>query len=233
LIQYAISAISGKPVLSNEPPRTYLQSLFFWFRVAMSVTILCFSFAVTVVALFEGKTTMWSGPSPAVNMVLFFIILSLAGMLEALQISFIATAKMRKELRATSYMGKKTVESLASNKQKLPSFLIGRQLMVVSCFFILARMITPDVKLGQGQNIFGVSDGFQSFLNTGMHAALLTTILGSSMETNSMGVSCWFHELTNHLYPFVDRAGIRRIGYLFRSLGISLAQQKSDAFEEG
>jgi hypothetical protein len=181
LIQYVISAISGKPVISNEAPRTCLQSLFFWLRVAMSVTILCFSFAVTVVALFKGKTTMWSGPSPAVNMVLFFVILSLAGMLEALQISFIATAKMRKELRATSYMGKRTVEVLASNEQKLPSFLIGRQLMVVSCFFILARMTTPDVKLGGGQNIFGVSDGFQSFLNTGMHAALLTTIIGSSI----------------------------------------------------
>ncbi len=103
---------------------------------------------------------------------------------------------MRKELRATSYMGKKTVELLASDEKKLPAFIIGRQLMVVSCFFILARMTTPDVELGQGQNIFDVSDGFQSFLNTGVHAALLTTIWIVHMEVACHGLSCWFHGLT-------------------------------------
>lgn len=180
-IQYIISTISRKPIQSNEQPRNCFQSLFFWLRVIMSLAILCFSFAVTIVALFQGRTTMWKGPPPAINLVIFFVILTLAGMLEALQISFLATSKMRKEQRATSFFGKKTVDLLASNKQRLPAFMIGRQLMVISCFFILARITTPDVTLGQGQNIFGVSDGVQRFLNTGMHAALLMTILGSSV----------------------------------------------------
>ena len=181
LIQYIISAISRKPIISNEQPRNCVQRLFFWVRVAFSLAILGFSCAVTIVALFQGKTLMWKGPTPAINLVIFFVILALAGMLEALQISFLATSKMRKELRATSFFGKKTVNLLASSKQRLPAFMIGRQLMVISCFFILARITTPNVKLGQGQNIFGVSDGAQGFLNTGLQAALLMTILGSSV----------------------------------------------------
>jgi hypothetical protein len=115
-------------------------------------------------ALFQGRTTMWQGPQPAINLVIFVVMLVLAGMLEALQISFLATSKMRKEQRATSFFGKKTVDLLASSKQRLPTSMIGRQLMVISW-----------------QTIFGVSYGVQRFLNTGMHAALLMTILGSSV----------------------------------------------------
>jgi hypothetical protein len=61
LIKNIISLISGKPITSNEEPRTWVQSIFFWARVLMSFLILCFSVAVTVVALFDGKTTMWPG----------------------------------------------------------------------------------------------------------------------------------------------------------------------------
>ncbi|KAL7471345.1 hypothetical protein ACHAXS_011649 [Conticribra weissflogii] len=85
---------------------------------------------------------------------------------------------MKKDERATSFFGKKTGD-LISKKNNLPAFMIGRQLMVISCFFILARVTTLDVPVGRGENIFGVSDGVQSFLNLGLHAALLMTIMGA------------------------------------------------------
>lgn len=181
LIQNLIALVSGKPVKTNERPRTWPQSIFFWSRVLMSLLILGFSLAVTIVALFEGKTTVWEGIPDAVSLILFFVLLAIVGMLEAMQIAFLATSKMRKEQRGTSFFGKKTVEVISQrNGQNLPAFMIGRQLMVVSLFFILARVTTLDVTVGEGENIFGVSDGVQQFLNTGLHAALLMTILGSS-----------------------------------------------------
>jgi hypothetical protein len=179
LVQNIISLISGKPIKTNEEPRTLFQSIFFWVRVLLSLAIVCFSMAVTMVALFQGKTTMWTGVPDVVSLILFFILTAIVGMLEAMQIAFLATSKMRKEHRGTSFFGKKTVEAI-SKGQNLPAFFIGRQLMVVSCFFILARVTTLDVPVGEGENIFGVPDGVQAFLNSGLHAALLMTVLGSS-----------------------------------------------------
>lgn len=181
LIQNLIALVSGKPIKTNEQPRTWLQSAFFWLRVMLSLLILGFSLAVTIVALFEGKTTMYRGVPDVVSLIVFFLLLAIVGMLEAMQIAFLATSKMRKENRGTSFFGRKTVDVISKrNGQNLPAFMIGRQLMVVSCFFILARVTTLDVTVGEGENIFGVSDGMQSFLNTGLHAALLMAILGSS-----------------------------------------------------
>jgi len=67
----------------------------------------------------------------------------------------------------------------ADGGRNLPGFMIGRQICVVGCMFIVARVCTLNVEVGTGQNVFGVPDGFQSFLNTGLLAALITTILGS------------------------------------------------------
>jgi len=178
LIQYGVALVSGEEIKSNEEPRTWVQSIFFWFRVLLSLTVLSFSLAVTLVALFQGKTTMWPNVPTWASLLSFVFLLILVGMLEAMQISFYACAKMKKDERATSFFGKKTGE-LISKKNNLPAFMIGRQLMVVSCFFILARVTTLDVEVGRGENIFGVSDAFQSFLNLGLHAAFLMTIMGA------------------------------------------------------
>merc|ERR1711997_1152504 len=51
-------------------------------------------------------------------------------------------------------------------------------LCVVSCMFFVARVTS--VRLAEGDpNVFGISDGFQSFLGLGFLGALITTILGS------------------------------------------------------
>ena len=57
--------------------------------------------------------------------------------------------------------------------------MIGRQLCVTLCFFIIARVTTLDVETGNGDNIFGVCDAIQNFFNTGLMGAFVTTILGS------------------------------------------------------
>ena len=180
LVQLAVAKLAGKPIVSNEPPRTGLQSLFFWTRCLVSLAILSYAFAITLTALFQGKTTVWSGVPPGLSVVVFFILMSLIGLLEGMQIAFFAVTKMTKDQQGDSKCAKMTCDLLFKGKgRNLPGFMIGRQLCVTLCFFIIARVTTLDVSIGVDQNIFGVSDGIQEFFNTGLLGALITTILGS------------------------------------------------------
>lgn len=181
VVQMVFAALSGQPLESSESPRTMpmLQKLFFWGRVIVSTAILCFSFAVTLVALFNDQTTMWEGVPGWLAVILFFIFMAIVGMLEGMQIAFFAIAKMTEEERAKSYWAKKTCDVLFyGDGRNLPGFMVGRQMMVTMCFFIVARVTTIKLNPGDG-NIFGVSDGVQGFFETGLLGALITTIVAS------------------------------------------------------
>jgi hypothetical protein len=183
LIQNIMSILSGKPIHSNEEPKKGFKLFFFWARVLMSLSILGFSLAVIIAALFEGKTMMavkYPGVSPVASVFLFFILMGIVGTLEAMQIAFFSVAKLPASERGTSYFGRKTCDLLfKGNGQNLPGFMIGRQLTVVASFFIVASITSMNIQPGTGENIFGVSDGAQAFLNLGFHAAVVTTILAS------------------------------------------------------
>merc|ERR1719273_1482240 len=56
LIQIMVAAFANKKVESYEDPRTPLMEGVFWFKVYMSVGILCFCLAVTFEALWTDKT---------------------------------------------------------------------------------------------------------------------------------------------------------------------------------
>jgi len=61
--------------------------------------------------------------------------------------------------------------------------LIGRQILVTICMFVVARITSINVDVsssdGDSENIFGVSDGLQNFFNTGLLGAVITTLVGS------------------------------------------------------
>merc|ERR1711935_1224551 len=119
--QNILSAASGKPIISNEPPRTGTTFAFFWGRVVMSLAILGFCLAVTMVALFNGDTQV---------------------------------------------------------KVKYPSIPNGVNVFLF--FFFMAGAITGlNIKEGEDNNIFGIRDSAQKFLNFGFHGAVITTILAS------------------------------------------------------
>ena len=105
--------------------------------------------------------------------------MAIVGMLEGMQIAFFAVARMTDEERSRSTWAKKTCDLLfQGDGRNLPGFMIGRQMCVTLCFFIIARVTT--VKLGdEDGNIFGVSDGAQAFFETGLLGALITTIVAS------------------------------------------------------
>ena len=184
VVSMLVSWAAGQKVQTNEPPRSGFASLFFWARCVFSVAVLIGCFAVTFEALFAGKTTMWVGVPEAVTVVIFFILMSVVGMLEGMQIAFFAVAKFPKNERGDSKFAKLTCDLLFKGDGKnLPGFMIGRQLTVVSCMFFVARVTS--VKIGENEdgereeNIFGVSDGWQELFNTGLLGAMIVTICGS------------------------------------------------------
>ena len=179
LIQIIVAGIAGKPIESNEEPRDGLANLLFWGRVLFSCALLFFAFFATIAALFDGKTTMWDGVPEVVALILFFALMAVVGMLEGMQIAFFAVAKLTDEERNSSVWATRTCELLYSGEgHNLPGFMVGRQLCVVSCFFVIARVTSMDVDDGES-NVLGVSDGTQEFFNTGLLGALITTIVAS------------------------------------------------------
>lgn len=181
LIQMIVAKLAGKPVESKEEPRTPELEMFFWARVLFSLGVLGFSFAVTLGAIVQGKTTIWDGLPAAVGIIIFFVLLSVVGMLEGMQIAFFAVAKLAEDERASHPLAMKTCELLFHGEgRNLPGFMVGRQICVTLCFFVIARVTTLDVNVAEGDStIFGVSDGMQAFFNTGLLGAILTTIIGS------------------------------------------------------
>jgi len=172
---------AGKPVESNEPPKTGATFAFFWGRVLFSVGVLSFALAVTIEALYRGKTSAWEGLNKTISLILFLVLMCCVGLLEGMQIAFFTVAKLPKSERGSSNMALKTCDCLFRNGGKnLPGFMCGRQMTVTLCFFIIARVTTINVDVGKEDNIFNVPDGIQKYLfNLGFMGAITTTILGS------------------------------------------------------
>jgi hypothetical protein len=181
LIQYVVSAISGKPIDSNEPPRDACKNLIFWTKVLISTVLLILALVVTFVALFNGKTTMFEGIPYVVSMIITIGLWSVVGMLEGMQIAFFAVSKLTVEERNATTWSKCTCDLLFDDKgYNLPAFMVGRQLCVVSCFFMAARATTMDIEDGE-DNVLGVPDAVQAFFDTGLVGAFITTIIASIM----------------------------------------------------
>jgi silicon transporter len=179
LIQIVVGHLAGQPIESKDPPKSPLQKAFFWFRVLVSFVVLSFAMAVTIAALLGGHTTMWNGVPEAVSIILFFILMACVGMLEGMQIAFFAVAKLTPEERGSAKCAKMTCDLLYKGRgHNLPGFMIGRQLSVVSCFFIISRVTTVKMQEGSG-NLWGVGDAFQGLFETGFLGAVITTILAS------------------------------------------------------
>jgi Silicon transporter len=182
LVQIIFSKLSGQATATTEveqPPRSFVQRSFFWLRVLFSLSLLGFAFAVTLTALFQGQTTMWRGVPEWVSVVLFFLLMCFVGLMEGLQIALFAVVNIPAEdLERKSAAAFKNCQ-LTFRGENLQAFLIGRQICVTICTFVIARITTLDVQVGVDDNIFGVSDGIQNFFNTGLLGAVITTIVSS------------------------------------------------------
>ena len=176
LVQRLFVRVAGKPNESHESPSTAGHKIFFWARVVFSLILLGLAFAVTLGALFQGKTTAWSNLSPWGSVIVFFLLMGVAGTMEGAQIALFAVVNMEKD-ELENYSMANAICRLAFSGKNLQAFLIGRQVFVTVVTFLIAKIITLNV--APGNNIFGVSDGLQVFFNTGLLGAIITTIFSS------------------------------------------------------
>jgi len=100
-------------------------------------------------------------------------------LMEGMQIAAFALLNMSDD-ELSNYKIAHTNCKLMYEGTNLQSFLVGRQIFVAALMFIVARIATIniDTELGES-NIFGVGDGFQEFLDTGLLGAIILTIIGS------------------------------------------------------
>lgn len=162
----------------TKQSRSLAKTIFFWGRVILSVCLLGYAMTVTIVALEQGETAMWEGVPVGFSMLLFFILIMIVGLLEGLQIALFSVLNddvPHKERHQRT----QAVCDLAFRDSNLEAFLIGRQICVTLCMFIIARVTSLTVEVGTDENILDVSDGIQHFFNTGLLGALLSTILAS------------------------------------------------------
>jgi hypothetical protein len=179
LLQMLVGWLAGRPVESKEPPRNLWQNMFYYGRCLVSLAILGMSFAVTIKAIFTGQTKMWDSVPPSASLAIFFVLLVVVGILEAMQIAYFAVSKLTKVEREQSFFAKKTCMLLFDNNARgLAAFMIGRQLSVVSCMFFIARISSVSMDEGS-ENIFNVSDGIQKLFDTGLLGAVIVALLGS------------------------------------------------------
>eukprot|EP00977_Amphora_coffeiformis_P014309 scaffold3953_cov169-Amphora_coffeaeformis.AAC.30 len=179
LVQYFMALVTGIPVKSDDGPRTVTESIFFWVRVLFSLSLVCYTMATTLAALLNYETTMYEGLPNMASIVIFVFLICFLGMLEAMQIALFAVVNLPEEALDGHFTAQKNCR-LAFCGNNFQAFLIGRQICVTMCMFLLARITTTEVNTKVGQETFlGMSDAMQAFFNTGLPGALITTIVAS------------------------------------------------------
>jgi hypothetical protein len=121
---------------------------------------------------------MWDGVPSYVSVIVFFVLMCFVGMMEGMQIALFAVVNLPEE-ELSQYTIAKANCDLTFTGTNLQKFLIGRQICVTVCMFVVARITTLDIEIGVDDNVFGVSDGIQEFFNTGLLGAVITTIVAS------------------------------------------------------
>ena len=177
LVQIVFAKMTGKPIESSEPPRNWVQSFFFWARVTFSCVTLGYFCALSLSALYHGETTMWPGVPDSVSVIALIVLLIFVGLLEGMQIALFAVVNLPADEMQKHPAAAKSCE-LTFKGNNLQAFLVGRQMCVTLCMFVVARITTCDVHV-HADNIFGVSDRVESFFNTGLPGAVITTLIGS------------------------------------------------------
>lgn len=179
LVQWIIAVIKGEKFESKEENPTGLKTAWFWIRCFYSLGFLGFCLAITLELILKGWTQMWDGVSPAVSIVIFFLLLVIVGILEGQQIAAFAVLKVPESEYKDNYKIAYTNCRLMFKGKNLAKFLIGRQILVATLMFVVARIASPNPDKMAGATVFNTSGGFQKFVDTGLLGAVVLTIIGS------------------------------------------------------
>jgi hypothetical protein len=174
------------------------QRLFFWGRVIFSLAISIFAIVVFSTAIITGNTTIRDTIPVPVSFISLLILLLIGGFMEALQISIFAVKHLPKEAIDSNPTAKRNCNYILGNNNndndneddnsnsnsRLQSFLVGRQIAQTVIMFMIARIITVEMKNttpgSDNTTLFGVSTQIQTiFFDSGLLNALVSTIFAS------------------------------------------------------
>ncbi len=160
------------------------QRTLFWIRVAFSLAISVFAIVVFSVALVNGDTTIREEIPVPVSFLSLLILLVLGGFMEALQIALFAVKHLPKESIEANPRAKRNCDYILGKGDnedncRLQAFLVGRQIAQTVIMFMIARIITVEMKV-EGETLFGVGPKIQAvFFDSGLLNALVSTIFAS------------------------------------------------------
>ena len=184
LVQMLFSKITGKSS-ANDGEKTLCTRVLFWVRILVSVAVLGLAFAVTLTALFNGQTAMWEGVPEFASVIIFFVLMSFVGLMEGMQIALFAVVNLPASDFELYPIAKKNCQVVfggsTSSSSRFQALLIGRQICVTICMFLVARITTIQASDDddEKETIFGVPAAIQEFFQTGLLGAVITTIVGS------------------------------------------------------
>lgn len=153
----------------------YIMSIMWdWMRYIFSFSALLFSFIIVSYAIILQLTSFYKEVPAAVSYLLLFILLGILALMEGIQIAVVELMKLPIEsLNPGSHAY--DIAQLTREKFRLPSFLMGRQVVVVLVVFLLGRLTT----LNQQVDIWWIPNWFQvGLLQTGLFGALIVVIWG-------------------------------------------------------
>lgn len=183
---YLVQCFFSTESISKESPhKTLGQKIWYWARVAVSVGLLAFALTVTCDALWHDETTMYPGLTTLTSFALFFGLVCFLGLLEAIQIAAFAVVKLPTHT-VREHPAAHSNCQLVFHGRNFKAILIGRQICVTTCMFLLARITTTNVDPTNlvatsttMSTVLGVPTCIQDFFNTGLPGALITTIVAS------------------------------------------------------
>jgi hypothetical protein len=219
------------------------QRVLFWVRVVLSLAMSVFAVAVFSTALVQGNTTVRGEIPVAVSFLSLVILLLLGGFMEALQIALFAVKHLdQAKIQANPRARKNCQLILADGRHDeednctLRSFLVGRQIAQTVIMFMIARIISIDMKVA-GETMFGVGPTVQKVLfDSGLLNALVSTIFASlswrvtanffPMVYLGSPVSIWIIRLC----LLVEGTGICDSAWLLAKIPAKLARFKRDEY---
>lgn len=179
VVQLLFAKMTGKSFGNQDEATTSVCSkIFFWLRVVLSLAVLGFAFAVTLSALFHGQTAMWEGVPEFASVIIFFVLMCFVGLMEGMQIALFAVVNLPAQAMEQYPIAQKNCQ-LVFQGSRFQALLIGRQICVTICMFLVARITTIQAPEDGDETIFGVPASVQQFFQTGLLGAVITTIVGS------------------------------------------------------
>jgi hypothetical protein len=174
---------------SSNNSKPLWKRILFWARVVFSLGISVFAVVVFTTALIGGNTTVRKEIPVPVSIISLLILLVLGGFMEALQIALFAVKHLDRAKIEANPTARRNCELFLSGgsgdakhqetNTKFQAFLVGRQIAQTVIMFMIARIITVDMKV-QGETLFGVSPKVQAVLfDSGLLNALVSTIFAS------------------------------------------------------